>query len=89
VLDAFRWFAAKAGHGHIVMLGAYGGGEDGQHFYRDVGGVKSVETLVFNSARPRRTRRSSQFSRVPTASSSKAATNPNMSASGRGRRSQG
>jgi beta-aspartyl-peptidase (threonine type) len=49
VLDAFRWFAAKAGHGHVVMLGAYGGGEDGQHFYRDVGGVKSVETLVFNS----------------------------------------
>lgn len=48
-LDAFRWFAAKAGHGHIVMLGAYGGGEDGEHFYHDIGGVASVETLVFNS----------------------------------------
>ena len=48
-VDAFRWFAAKAGHGHIVMLGASGGGEDGEHFYRDIGGVSSVETLVFNS----------------------------------------
>ncbi|HEV8408081.1 MAG TPA: cyanophycinase [Sphingomicrobium sp.] len=47
-IDAFRWFAAKAGHGHIVMLGAYGGGEDGQSFFRDVGGVTSVETLVFD-----------------------------------------
>lgn len=47
-IDAFRWFAAKAGHGHIVMLGAYGGGEDGQSFFRDIGGVKSVETLVFD-----------------------------------------
>ena len=49
VPDAFRWFAAKAGHGHIVMLGAYGGGEDGEHFFHDIGGVRSVETLVFNS----------------------------------------
>ena len=48
-VDAFRWFAAKAGHGHLVMLGAYGDGEDGAHFYRDIGGVASVETLVFNS----------------------------------------
>jgi beta-aspartyl-peptidase (threonine type) len=47
-IEAFRWFAAKAGHGHIVMLGAYGGGEDGQSFFRDVGGVKSVESLVFD-----------------------------------------
>ena len=49
-IDAFRWFAAKAGHGHIVMLGAYGGGEDGQSFH-DVGGVASVETLVFDRRR--------------------------------------
>lgn len=46
-MDAFRWFAARAGHGHIVMLGAYGAGEDGESFFRDVGGVESVETLVF------------------------------------------
>jgi cyanophycinase len=51
-LDAFRWFAAKAGHGHVVMLGAYGGGEDGAEFFHDVGGVASVETLVFNSRAP-------------------------------------
>jgi len=49
VNGAFRWFAAKAGHGHLVMLGAYGDGADGEHFFRDVGGVESVETLVFNS----------------------------------------
>jgi cyanophycinase len=47
-IEAFRWFAAKAGHGHIVMLGAYGGGEDGQSFFHDIGGVRSVETLVFD-----------------------------------------
>lgn len=51
-LDAFRWFAAKAGHGHIVMLGAYGDGSDGAEFFHDVGGVASVETLVFNSRSP-------------------------------------
>ena len=45
--DAFRWFAAKAGHGHIVLLGASGGGEDGVSFFRDIGAVASVETLVF------------------------------------------
>ena len=49
VPEAFRWFAAKAGHGHVVMLGAYGGGEDGDRFFHDIGGVQSVETLVFNS----------------------------------------
>jgi len=48
--DAFRWFAAKAGHGHIVMIGAYGGGEDGEQFFREIGGVASVETLEFNSS---------------------------------------
>src|SRR5438477_12326392 len=48
-VDAFRWFAAKAGHGHIVMIGAYGGGEDDEQFFRDIGGVASVETLEFNS----------------------------------------
>ena len=45
---AFRWFAGKAGHGHIVIISAFGGGEDGQQFYRTIGGVESVETLVFS-----------------------------------------
>ncbi len=48
-LDAFRWFAAKTGHGHLVVIAAYGDGEDGKYFYRDVGGFTSVETLVFTS----------------------------------------
>lgn len=47
--DAFRWFAAKAGHGHLVVLAASGGAEDGQAFYREVGGFKSVQTFVFSS----------------------------------------
>jgi beta-aspartyl-peptidase (threonine type) len=45
---AFRWFGGKAGHGHIVIISAYGGGEDGQQFFRTIGGVESVETLVFS-----------------------------------------
>lgn len=45
---AFRWFVGKAGHGHIVIISAYGGGEDGQQFYRAIGGVESVETLAFS-----------------------------------------
>ena len=48
-LDAFRWFAAKTGHGHLVVIAAYGDGEDGKYFYRDVGGFASVETLVFST----------------------------------------
>jgi beta-aspartyl-peptidase (threonine type) len=45
--DAFRWFAAKTGHGHLVVIAAYGGAEDGEEFYRNVGGFTSVQTLVF------------------------------------------
>jgi beta-aspartyl-peptidase (threonine type) len=48
-LDAFRWFAARAGHGHLVVIAAYGDGEDGKYFYRDVGGFASVQTLVFTN----------------------------------------
>jgi cyanophycinase len=47
--EAFRWFAAKAGHGHIVVIGASGDGEDGAAFFHDIGGVQSVETLIFRS----------------------------------------
>jgi cyanophycinase len=47
--DAFRWFAAKAGHGHIVVIGASGDGEDGARLFRDIGGVQSVETVIFRS----------------------------------------
>lgn len=44
---AMRWFFAKAGGGHIVVLRASQGGEIGKEFYRQRGGVASVETWVF------------------------------------------
>jgi beta-aspartyl-peptidase (threonine type) len=47
--DAFRWFAARAGHGHIVILRASGGADAGEELYKQVGGVASVQTLVFDS----------------------------------------
>jgi cyanophycinase len=47
--DAFRWFAAKTGHGHLVVIAAYGAGEDNEEFYRNIGGFTSVETLVFRN----------------------------------------
>ena len=46
--DAFRWFVAKAGHGHIVILRASGGADEGEEFYNKVGGVTSAETFVFD-----------------------------------------
>jgi beta-aspartyl-peptidase (threonine type) len=46
--DAFRWYAAKAGHGHIVILRASGAGEAGEEMFAKVGGVTSVETFVFD-----------------------------------------
>ncbi|MBN8716094.1 MAG: isoaspartyl peptidase/L-asparaginase [Stenotrophomonas sp.] len=45
--DALRWFMARAGHGHIVILRASLGGEIGEEFYRKVGGIASAETFVF------------------------------------------
>jgi beta-aspartyl-peptidase (threonine type) len=44
---AFRWFIAKAGHGHIVILRASGADELQNELYR-LGGVASVQTLVFH-----------------------------------------
>lgn len=46
--DALRWFMGQAGHGHIVVLRASQGGEIGEEFYREVGGIASVETFVFS-----------------------------------------
>jgi len=45
-LDALRWFFAKAGHGHIVILRASQKGEIGKEFVREVGGILSAETFV-------------------------------------------
>jgi len=47
-LNAFRWFVAKAGNGHIVVLRASQAGEAGEEFMNRVGGVASVETFVFD-----------------------------------------
>lgn len=44
--DAMRWFFAKAGHGHIVILRGSLKGEIGEEFYREVGGIASAETFV-------------------------------------------
>src|SRR5690606_26747081 len=46
--DALRWFMAKAGRGHIVVLRASQGGEIGEEFHNEVGGIASVETFVFH-----------------------------------------
>ncbi|MFC5370982.1 cyanophycinase [Brevundimonas faecalis] len=46
--DAFRWFLAKAGNGHLVILRASGDGEGGEEIYRDIGGAASVQTLLFD-----------------------------------------
>lgn len=44
--EAMRWFIAKAGHGHIVILRASQHGEASTEFYRELGGVLSAETFV-------------------------------------------
>lgn len=47
-VNAFRWFVAKAGNGHIVVLRASQAGELGEAFMNQIGGVASVETFVFD-----------------------------------------
>lgn len=48
-LDAMRWFIAKAGHGHIVILRASQHGEASSEFAKEIGGVLSAETFVTHS----------------------------------------
>ncbi len=48
-LDALRWFLAKAGNGHVVVLRASLGGEIGVELHDEVGGAASVETFVVAS----------------------------------------
>lgn len=50
--EAFAWLAEKAGHGHIVILRASGGGDLQDKLYNEIGGVASVQTLVFDSREP-------------------------------------
>lgn len=49
---AFKWFVAEAGHGHIVIIRASGDDALQNWIYRDVGGVASVQTLIFHSRAP-------------------------------------
>lgn len=49
---AFKWFAEQAGHGHIVILAASGADELQKYVYQHVGGVASVQTLVFHARAP-------------------------------------
>jgi cyanophycinase len=46
-IEAFRWFTAHAGHGHLVVLRASGSTEIQDEFYNEVKGVLSVRTFVF------------------------------------------
>ncbi|MBK7143917.1 MAG: isoaspartyl peptidase/L-asparaginase [Xanthomonadales bacterium] len=47
--EALRWFMRRAGNGHIVVLRASQGGEIGEEFFNEVGGIASVETFVFQN----------------------------------------
>lgn len=46
--DAFHWLFDRAGNGHIVVLRASYADENQQEMYEKIGGVASVETLVFH-----------------------------------------
>ena len=45
--EAFRWFTAHAGHGHLVVLRASGTTESQDEFYNEVKGLLSVRTFLF------------------------------------------
>ena len=47
--EAFHWLAQRAGHGHIVILRASGTDDLQKEFFEGIGGVTSVETLVFSN----------------------------------------
>ncbi len=49
VPDAFHWWVERAGHGRVVILRASGDDNLQKELYHDIGGVTSVQTLVFDS----------------------------------------
>ena len=51
VPEAFEWWLRRAGHGRVVILRASGGAELQERLYHDIGGVASVQTLVFENRR--------------------------------------
>ncbi len=48
---AFAWLAAKAGHGHLLVLRASGDDDLQNYLFRTVGGIVSVQTLIFHDRR--------------------------------------
>ena len=46
--EAFRWFVRQAGGGDIVVLRASGGDGYNEYIFSRIGGVDSVETLLFH-----------------------------------------
>ncbi len=50
--QAFRWLADRSGNGHMVILRASGTDDAQREFYNDIGGVVSVQTLVFHDRAP-------------------------------------
>ena len=46
---AFTWLSAHAGHGHIVILRASGAEDLQEEWFRRIGGVASVQTIVFSA----------------------------------------
>ncbi len=51
VPEAFDWWLRRAGNGRVVVLRASGDSELQERLYRDIGGVTSVQTLVFTHRR--------------------------------------
>jgi cyanophycinase len=47
--DAFRWFVQKAGGGDIVVLRASGADGYNDYIFSKIGGVDSVETILFKN----------------------------------------
>jgi beta-aspartyl-peptidase (threonine type) len=47
--NAIRWFAKRAGNGHIVIISASYGAEPGEEFYREASDIASVQTIEFKS----------------------------------------
>lgn len=51
VPEAFHWWLKRAGNGRVVILRASGADQLQDELYREIGGVTSVQTLVFESRR--------------------------------------
>ena len=49
VPEAFQWWVERAGNGRVVILRASGDDNLQKELYHDIGGVTSVQTLVFDS----------------------------------------